>query len=353
MGEIKKNIKWIVPLVFSFLILIGLLIPFMFGFFKDVVGLNTPMDILICVCKHSFDLTISIYMIVIGWLFLSWYIKNFWVKPYEDIVYLLEKRNDCWLFIDRLGHVLRKENEKYISKNYYKVLRTKDIISEILEQYDGEFELILFKEAYWSRFCSLLGSYKNIFVLPFLYFFLIQAICKVVVMPFLGKFQYFCLSLFIAIFIVYDWIYKEKEKSDIRSGKYVESDNKFVTKIWVLGATIQIAASFLFVLFFVFLMVTSGNLFSMVFILFFMFTMLSSIYSTMASLYNNHNTIASYEKKHLKFVKFVLFFGAFYAILWGITHDDFGFVLAGIIICLIGFMALNRDKKKNKDKSNK
>lgn len=350
MKELIKNKKWLMPIIFSVLILVGLIIPFMFGFFKDVVKQNETMDIVMCLCRHSIDLTISVYLLIIGYLCLKWYIKNLLVKPYEDVVYLLEKKDNNWIFIDRKGNALIKDDEEYISKSYYKVLRTNNMVNEILGKSDEEFEIVQIKESYWTKFCSILGGYKSMIILPFLYFFLIQAICKMVVVPFFDKIRFFVLFLFISFILVYDWVYKEKEKSDIKSDKIIEVKGNLGMRLWVLGATFQIILSFLVTLFFVFLIVSSGDLFSLAFILFFLFTMLSSLFGILAKLYNNQNIIARYEKMHSQFVKILLITVSIVGLLWGVTYDNEIISLAVIVICVMAFILLNPNNEENKDK---
>ncbi|MDE6141186.1 MAG: hypothetical protein K2G03_01145, partial [Bacilli bacterium] len=168
--------------------------------------------------------------------------------------------------------------------------------------------------------------------------------------PFFEKLKYVCLILFICFFLIYDWIYKVKEKIDTINGIIEDDSKKFMMRMWTLGVTLQMMIVFLMTVLFVFLMVTSGNLLTIAFLSFFLFNGLATFLKTLAKLFNNHDIVSSYEKKHEKFVRFLLVFIAFISMVIGIGNENYLFAFGGVVICIMGFLILKYNKKEEEKK---
>lgn len=228
------------------LVFIGIAIPFICGFTKDLVNITSSWDFIKLVCQNSFVLSISLFCLVIGICMWINYALNYLSKPYDDIVYLLEKKGNKYTFIDKDGNVLEKTSEEYIAKDYYEVSRTKNIVHEIKNSSKDEFDMPYIKTSYWKFICLIFGSYDGHIILPFIWFCLLQAIARLVLVDLMSKLVYLGLCLVLIFILVYDKCYKLKKKRD---KKYVddEDDRKLKTMMIVLKCTISFVVFGLFV----------------------------------------------------------------------------------------------------------
>lgn len=242
----NSNKKKRVIIISIILVFVGIAIPFIFGFTKDLVHITSSLDFVRLVCQNSFVLSISLFCLVIGISLWINYARNYLAKPSEDILYLWEKKGNEYIFVDKDGNVLKKYSDEYIAKDYYQVLRTKNIVHEVKNSSKDTFDIPYVKTSYWKFICFIFGNYDGHIILPFIWFCLLQAIARSVIVDLMSKLLYFGLYLFLIFILVYDKCYKLKKTRD---KKYIdeEDDRKLKTMLSVLKCTISFVVFGLFV----------------------------------------------------------------------------------------------------------
>lgn len=212
----KKNIISIIIAVL--LIFGGVFLPFMSGFMKDLVQVVNFYNFIEVICIHSFSLSIGIILIILGIKLWLNYAYNHILEPYDDVLYLLEKENNKYTFIDKVGHIVLKYDDNYIEKGYYEVKRTKTVVREIVSKTEKTFSLPHVKYGYSKYICLTMGNYDGRFVLPFIWLCLVQSLAMTVTHSLVERKMYIVLSLFLAYLLTFDAFYKMKrcvDKKDI------------------------------------------------------------------------------------------------------------------------------------------
>lgn len=175
---------------------------------------------------HGFEALIFIFFIVIG--IYCWY--NYFIdmvkKPKEVVLYLksIDEDDDDLHFID-------KNNKEYIYNNsydmfshqnisnykvntYYRVLKTKHVITKIIGATRKGFELSLkkSKESFWLTYYSPAGKWENILLLPILYVIALPGVVSIFLSSGFERIYGIIYSVVPVSLIIYDLFYKIKNK---------------------------------------------------------------------------------------------------------------------------------------------
>lgn len=230
MRNIKKNFPLGGMIVVSVLLIAGILMMFFIG--------GIPIYIL-----GGFFTGVGFY---------CWYgyICNVLIKPKEEVLYLIEKDNDNYIFVDSKGKKFHfNTGKKYEVDKYYTVLKTKDYIGEVVGVSDTVFMVVESKESYWLNCYLPVGNFEGIFLLPVVYVIGLFSLSLVV---YQGDFSTIIMFIVVLYLIIYDLVYKKKKKNN----EYVEFDDTKLRKsfdIFVNSIKIIMISLICIVLFYLFL----------------------------------------------------------------------------------------------------
>lgn len=169
----------------------------------------------------TFGVELIFSLLFIGIGIYCWFIffSNKIIKPKEKIMYLKsidEIENECILnFIDSKGKCLMKtidkeDIEKYQVYSFYNVLRTRDLIHDILERNYEYDEIPTEKKSYWLNLYTPAGDFENILLLPIIYMFLIISVLSIIISRGLNKIFWIGFAILPFYLIIYD--IQEKSK---------------------------------------------------------------------------------------------------------------------------------------------
>ena len=229
--EIKSTLIGILGI--TTLGIFGVFILFLTGFFY-VRNFN---DLYTYIYNCGFEAIISFFFIGITiyvWIF---FFINIVLKPKEEVLYLLKIEGNTGIFINKKGKIFRLKGCKLKEKEYYVVLKTRDILMEVVESSLETFTIPKEKKSYWLNFYSPKGNYEGIFLLPIVYVILLPGLLSFIMAKGFAKIYGFIWSLVPVYIIIYDLIYKIKlNKSE---GNEID-DSRLINSYFILIDTIKI-----------------------------------------------------------------------------------------------------------------
>lgn len=164
------------------------------------------------------------FFIVVGIYCWYSYFQNVVRKPKEDILYLKEIYNEnVLLFVDPKGNVLmktvrfnmfdKKKSITFEEGKYYKVLRHKNTVAKIIGLSSKKFVANKVKQSYWLNWYSPMGAFENIMLLPILYVIAAPGVISIFLSEGFDKIWGLLYSAFPVYLIIYDAIYKMKDRN--------------------------------------------------------------------------------------------------------------------------------------------
>ncbi len=208
--QLKKAYPFSGMLVITILLIFGFFMLYYTGCF-EISSLNELKSFLY---YHCFEFIVSFVFIISSIYVWISYIKDAYITPKTDVVYLKNFEDNKYEFVDKKGKSFFIESkEKYDVNSYYEVLKSSNIIYEVIDESDDKFKLKKGKN-YWLNLYSPVGNYENMLILPALYVIIIPGLIAFFMS--VGFYKLFAIIwIFIPIyFIAYDYIYKLKLKDD-------------------------------------------------------------------------------------------------------------------------------------------
>lgn len=227
----NENLKKAYPFSGMFVTTLLLVFGFFMLYYTGMFEIGSFKELGTYLYKHCFEFIVSFVFIVSSIYIWVSYFKDAYIVPKTDIFYLKSFDEDTneYEFVDKKGKCyFITHKEKLDVDSFYEVLRSANIIYEIIDESDQKFKLKKGKN-YWLNLYSPVGIYENMLILPALYVIIIPGILSVFMS--VGFYKLFGLIwVFIPIyFIVYDYLYKLKLKDDKlnkKEQKEIENMNK-------------------------------------------------------------------------------------------------------------------------------
>lgn len=154
------------------------------------------------------------------------FVLNVIIKPKKEILYFYDIEDNTSIFINKKGKKFKTLDCQKEPKKYYYVLKTKDLIYEVLEECneiidDWDKEI---KKSYWFNFYTPMGFHEDILLLPLLYVFLIPGILSIIMTKGYGKIFGIIYISYLMFYLIYDLIYKLNQN---KSQNVIYKLNKF------------------------------------------------------------------------------------------------------------------------------
>lgn len=178
---------------------------------------------------HCFEFIVSLIFIITSIYVWISYAKDAYLTPKKEIVYLKAFEDEKYEFVDKKGKSYFIDNvDKYDVKKYYEVLKTSNIIYEVIDESKKKFTLKKGKN-YWTNLYSPVGIFENMLIIPALYVIVILGLIAFFMS--VGFYKLFgIIWIFIPVyFIIYDYLYKKKlqdDKLDKKEKKQIANMNK-------------------------------------------------------------------------------------------------------------------------------
>lgn len=163
-----------------------------------------------------FYLIIFVYSII-------YIIRNIIIKPKQTILYLKKEDKNKYYFIDMKGHsyIYKDLNNNYKIDTFYDVLKTRNIIFNIIGISQDKFKMPEKNKNYWFNFYLPFGKFENVLILPVIYAIMIGSLVAILFLDLT-----FIIPLLITIStIIYDAKYKKKKNKIQKDIDKVEDKN--------------------------------------------------------------------------------------------------------------------------------
>lgn len=333
--EIKKEIRhnlYSTPglAIVTTLGLIGLFLC-LFSLYPAYQDINNLYN---CIAANGMVIIFGAFFVLISLYCWLSFILNIVVNPKKEILYLLKSDNYTATFINKKGKTFNTDNKNLSINKYYNVLKTKDYIYMVLDEYhDQSLNWSLEeKESYWLNYYSPLGNFEGLLLLPIVYVILIPFVLSAIMAKGLDRLPGIILSLFPLYAIGYDAIYKIKKKKsptkEVDDSKMVESYEIIIKLIAVIASSIMsIILSFI-------MFKLEGGIERLIFIPFLLIS-LCSTGITICKLMNNESLENFFGKACI--IIFILFwFGFIICFAIGMYNQEHNFTF---IIYLMPFIA--------------
>lgn len=189
---------------------------------SNILSVNSKEMLYAVLSKNTIVLCVGIVFIATFLLILISFVLNVIIKPKKEILYFYDIEDNKSIFINKKGKKFKTLDWQKEPKKYYYVLKTKDIIYEVLEECneiidDWNKEI---KKSYWFNFYTPMGIFEDILLLPLLYVLLIPGILSIVLTKGYGKIFGIIYSSFLMFYLIYDLIYKLKQNKVQRNVIY-------------------------------------------------------------------------------------------------------------------------------------
>jgi len=223
------NIKKAYPLFGMFILTLFLVFGVFMLYYTGLFDIKSTKDLTNFLYYHCFEFIVSFLFIASSIYVWISYIKDAYITPKTEVVYLKNFEDDTYEFVDKKGKSYFVENkDKYDVKKYYEVLKTENIIYDVIDESKDKFKLKKGKR-YWTNLYSPVGNFENMLILPALYLIIIPGLLSIFMS--VGFYKLFgVIWTFIPVyFIIYDFIYKKKledDKIDRQEKKEIEQMNK-------------------------------------------------------------------------------------------------------------------------------
>ncbi len=193
---------------------------------SNILSVNSKEMLYAVLSENTIVLCVGIVFIATFLLILISFILNVIVKPKKEILYFYDIEDNKSIFINKKGKKFKTLDWQKKTKKYYYVLKTKDIIYEVLEECNEIIDACdkEKKKSYWFNFYTPMGFYEDILLLPLLYMLLIPGILSIIMTKGYGKIFgiiYISIPMF---YLIYDLIYKLKQN---KSQNVIYKLNKF------------------------------------------------------------------------------------------------------------------------------
>ena len=135
------------------------------------------------------------------------HINNVFKKPKEEILYAYCTDKGDAIFLDKKGHkyVFSNSKSKIEQDKFYKVLKTRDEIDEVLEITSPNYDIPELKERFWlTWYIPFFGSMKDVMLLPIVYAIFFMGILSCMV----GDLSMLIMLLLTGVLIAYDLYFK-------------------------------------------------------------------------------------------------------------------------------------------------
>lgn len=208
------HIKKAYPFSGMFVLTILLIFGFFMLYYTGCFNIKSLHDILDYLYRHCFEFMVSFIFIVTSLYVWVSYFKDVYIVPKTEILYLKAYENKLYEFVDKKNRSYFVESkEKLDVKKFYEVLKTENIIYEIIDESEIKFEIKKGKN-YWLNVYSPVGNAENVLIMPALYAILIPGILAFFMSK--GFYKLFgIIWIFLPLyFIIYDYLYKLKLKDD-------------------------------------------------------------------------------------------------------------------------------------------
>ncbi len=223
--NMKKAYPFSGMLILTILLVFGFFLLHFTGFFD----IRSFKELTTFLYYHCFEFIVSFVFIMSSIYVWVSFAKDAYKTPTKEILYLKSFKDDLYEFVDKKGRSYFVVNDdKYDVKKYYEVLKTTNIIYDVIDETKEKFELKKGKN-YWLNLYSPVGNIENMLVLPALYVIVIPGLIAFFMS--VGFYKLFgIIWTFIPIyFIIYDYLYKKKlkdDKIDKKEKKEIENMNK-------------------------------------------------------------------------------------------------------------------------------
>lgn len=208
--------------------------------FMYISGLFNVEDLdMLYECIYNNSILIAASLLFLG-IFVYYWISFFLniIPPKKEVLYLNEIDNGIAVFLNKKGKKFyyRINQTNLTEKLYYRVLKTKDYIYEILEK-TNENWLTKEKKSYWLNYYSPMGNFENIFLLPIVYIIFLPGFLSILMSKGYQKI-YGIIYIIVPLYaILYDLIYKIK----LKQSNYKEIDEtNFIKSYKILKNAILI-----------------------------------------------------------------------------------------------------------------
>ena len=214
-----------------------LLTPFFLGFGiyliieSNILSVNSKEMLYAVLSENAIVLCGGMVFIAAFLLILISFVLNVIIKPKKEILYFYDIEDNTGIFINKKGKKFKTLDCQKEPKKYYYVLKTKDLIYEVLEEcneiidtWDKEI-----KKSYWFNLYTPMGFHEDILLLPLLYMVLIPGIIipgilSIIMTKGYGKIFGIIYISFPMFYLIYDLIYKLKQN---KSQNVIYKLNKF------------------------------------------------------------------------------------------------------------------------------
>lgn len=207
---------------------------YFFGIFGAFMLFST--DILLVKDFNTFLKWVSINAIVIfpALLFIGLFIMglisyflDIVIPPREDVLYLINDKNNNKLFVNKKGKKINSEvdTSKLEVNSYYRVVRTSLYVIVLKEKASDNWETTI-KKSYWIGLYSPMGNFEDLLLLPIVYAIAIPAIISVIVADGFAVIPSFIFAIVPIYLIIYDLVYKLKLRNpdnEINEAKFAKS----------------------------------------------------------------------------------------------------------------------------------
>lgn len=223
--NMKKAYPLLGMLIITVLLVFGVFMLYYTGFF----ALKSFKELTVYLYYHCFEFIVSFIFIISSIYVWISYAKDAYKTAKKEVLYLKNVKDGIYEFVDKKGRSYYVDDkEDYDIKKYYVVLKTSNIVYDVIEETKEKFELKKGKN-YWTNLYTPVGIFENMLILPALYIVIIPGILAFFMS--VGFYKLFgVIWIFIPIyFILYDFFYKRKlkdDKIDRKEKKEIENMNK-------------------------------------------------------------------------------------------------------------------------------
>lgn len=270
------------------------------------------------------------------------YFCNVIIKPKEEILYLIEKNGNRYIFINnkRKRFIVTRTRDYELNK-FYLVLKTKDYIIKIIKCSNNKFLIPEVKESYWTMWYYPNGSFPKL--LPIIYLIFIISL------SFLFSSNSINFSIIIMVFfsgylIIYDLIYKIKK---YQSKDRIVDDSKLINLYRGFFNIVEIITiSIIFIILFILFIVIKGI--DKLFLLPFLLCSLSVFGKVISKMLNNIKLINFFDILYRIIFWIYWFCIISFGILFSILNKEYEMIPIAIIFEVIGIWGVYKTLLKKK-----
>ena len=185
----------------------GLFFMYMAGIF-EVTDFNMLYS---CIYNEGVAVIFGLFFFIVFIYCWVLFFLNIVVSPKEEILYIYKNKKGEFYFINKNGRKIIHDVSKLKTERYYKVLKTRDYIYEVLGETSDTW-MPEEKKSYWLNYYSPVGNFEDIFLLPILYVILLPGILSILMSKGFEKIFGVIYSIVPLFAIGYDLVYKIKLK---------------------------------------------------------------------------------------------------------------------------------------------